>query len=297
MNLPPHILVVEDEPLNMEFIKECLQDTDYQLSYAEDGAIALQILEASPGKFDVILLDRMMPNISGMEVLKRIIAHPELRHCPVIFQTACTSNDEIIEGMEAGAHYYLTKPFQEEMLLSIVKTAVNDRINYKQLQQELSQSIRPLQLMYSGDFYFQSLDEGRDLATFIARACPDGSSIVMGLSELLINAIEHGNLGIGYDDKTLFVSEGCWQAEINKRLELPENKDKFAKLSFRRSEKSIEIIIKDKGEGFDWKKYVNVDPARAFDNHGRGIALAAMLGFSQLSYHEGGSKVYATILL
>jgi len=112
----PTILIVDDEEFNVDIIMDYLEDGGYNLETAYDGSEAWEKLQAEPEYFDVILLDRMMPNMNGMEVLLKIKEHPVLKTLPVILQTALAAKNEVLEGMQAGAYYYLTKPFEEAML-------------------------------------------------------------------------------------------------------------------------------------------------------------------------------------
>jgi CheY-like chemotaxis protein len=290
-----HILIVDDETLNLEIISEYLSDHNYEISTAEDGAIAWKMLETSPDNFDVILLDRMMPRMTGMEVLEKIKKHPVLQHCPVIFQTAKASVSDIAEGMEAGAYYYLTKPFEEEVLLSVTKTAINDRFRFKEVQDSLEQTKLTMGMLNTAEFEFKTLNEARSIASLISNACPDPTIIVMGLTELMINAIEHGNLGITYDEKSSLNTAGTWNEEVEKRLNLTENIHKTASISFQRNLDKIEITVVDQGNGFDWETYMEFDPNRIMDNHGRGIAVANKLSFSSIQYKGKGNEVYALI--
>ncbi len=290
-----HILIVDDEPHNIEIITEYLEEGNFRLSTAENGIQALEILESEPQSFDVILLDRMMPEMGGMEVLAKIKEHPVLTHCPVILQTARAAKEDILEGMQAGAYYYLTKPFEENMLFSVVDTAVRDRLQYKELQHQLEEKNLALGLINSASFSFQSLDQAQSLVSLVANACPEPSKVIMGLSELLINAVEHGNLGISYDDKTLFNERGTWLEEVEKRLQLEANKNKFATLEFQRGDSEIKIVVKDQGSGFDWQPYLQMSADRAMDNHGRGIAMAGMISFSRVEYQGNGNEVHAFV--
>lgn len=295
-NNQAHILIVDDEIFNLEIISEYLDD-HYQISTAEDGAIAWSMLEQSPNNYDVILLDRMMPNMNGMEVLKNIKQHPELKYCPVIFQTAKASVTDIAEGIDAGAYYYLTKPFEEEVLLSVIKTAVSDQLRFKEIQQDLQKSNISMGKLTSACFEFKTLDDARSIATLVSNACPEPTAIVMGLTELMVNAIEHGNLGITYAEKSSLNESGTWGSEVNTRMQLVENIDKTASVNFVRHLNYIEITVIDQGEGFDWKKYMDFDPERVMDNHGRGIAIANKLSFSAVEYKGKGNEVCATLSL
>lgn len=295
-NNQAHILIVDDEIFNLEIISEYLDD-NYKISTAEDGVIAWKMLEKSPDDFDVILLDRMMPNMNGLEVLAKIKQHPVLQYCPVIFQTAKASVSDIAEGMNAGAYYYLTKPFEEELLLSVIKTAVNDRLCFKEILQNLEQTKLTMGMLNSAVFEFKTLEEARSIASLISNACPEPASIVMGLTELMVNAVEHGNLGISYDEKSILNELGTWIEEVNIRLQLPENINKIASIDFRRLADTIDITITDQGQGFNWKTYMDFDPNRLMDNHGRGIAIANQLSFSSIEYKEKGNKVCAHLIL
>ncbi len=293
-NNQAHILIVDDEILNLEIVSEYLSD-GYQISTAENGVIAWEMLENSPNEFDVILLDRMMPNMNGMEVLEKIKQHPILQHCPVIFQTAKASASDIAEGINAGAYYYLTKPFDENVLLSVTKTAVEDRLRYKEILDNLEQTNLTMGMLTSASFEFKTLDEARSIASLVSNACPEPAGIVMGLTELLINAVEHGNLGITYAEKSILNEQGTWVNEVNTRLQLVENINKTASVNFLRSPDYIEITVIDQGEGFDWKEYMDFDPDRVMDNHGRGIAVANKLSFSAVEYKGKGNEVCATL--
>jgi CheY-like chemotaxis protein len=290
------LLIVDDDELNREIITEHLEDSGYVMTTAEDGDIALEMLEREPTKFDVVLLDRMMPRMGGMEVLSKIRQHPQLSNILVILQTARASTGDIVDGMRAGANYYLTKPFEEAMLKTIVKTASEDRKRFLSLQQALVRSTRTLSLMEFGRFNFQTLAQASDLATMLANACPNATQVVTGLSELMINAIEHGNLGIGYDEKSELNISGKWLEEIERRIESSANKNKWANISFEQDQDKITISIKDQGQGFDWHNYLELDPDRAFDNHGRGIAMAKILSFDSIEYIGTGNEVKVTIL-
>ncbi len=295
-NNQAHILIVDDEILNLEIVSEYLSD-DYQISTAENGVIAWEMLEKSPNDFDVILLDRMMPNMNGMEVLEKIKQHPILQHCPVIFQTAKASASDIAEGINAGAYYYLTKPFDDNVLLSVTKTAVEDRLRYKEILDNLEQTKLTMGMLTSARFEFKTLDEARSIASLVSNACPEPAGIVMGLTELMINAVEHGNLGITYAEKSILNEQGTWVDEVNTRLQLAKNINKAVSINFLRNADYIEITVIDQGEGFDWKDYMDFDPDRVMDNHGRGIAVANKLSFSAVEYKGKGNEVCATLNL
>jgi len=291
------VLVVDDEPFNIEIIMEYLEDEGYELRSAVDGLDAWNQLETQPDDFDLILLDRMMPNMDGMETLEKIKSHPTLRELPVILQTALASKQDIADGMKAGAYYYLTKPFEEEMLRSVIATAVEDRLRYRAVQDGVDKPSHMDQMMSEGKFTFKSLDEAREVATMLSNICPEPQRVVIGMSELLINAVEHGNLGITYEEKGELKEKGSWQEEVQKRLEMPEYASRSVTVEMEKTDSYIYFKITDDGEGFDYNSYLEMDPDRAFDNHGRGIAMSRMLSFDTLEYVDKGNQVKVGVKL
>ena len=292
-----NVLIVDDEILNLNILSEYLEDAGYRPVKATDGVEACRLLEESPDRFSAVLLDRMMPEMNGMEVLKRIKDNPGLNMLPVIFQTAKASKEDIREGLQAGAYYYVTKPFDEEAMLAVIKTAIEDFQRYRSLQAEVRQATQTLTLMREGTFYFRTLEESNNLVTLLANACPQAGNLVMGLSELMVNAVEHGNLGITYDEKSKLNEQGQWFAEVRKRLTLPEYENRYATLEFIRGSDEVRFLIKDQGDGFQWEEFMDVSPERVFDSHGRGIAMAKMLSFKNVEYKGKGNEVLAIINL
>lgn len=293
----PVILVVDDEPLNLDIIEEFLtgKGQSYTVVTAADGIEAMGKLEAEPNKYDVVLLDRMMPRMSGMEVLAKMSAHSELKYIPVILQTAKVSKEDILEGLKAGAYYYLTKPFTSDILHSVVKTAVKDRGYNKALLTSLKVTKSSIKLLKNAHFQFRTLEDVHAVSSLVACACDEVDKVAMGLSELMINAIEHGNLKIGYHAKSELRKEDKWESEIASRLELAKNKDKYAFIDIINEADLVTFTITDQGSGFDWNEFMEFDTDRVMHNHGRGIAMANKLYFSNLKYIGNGNKVTVSV--
>lgn len=293
----PRILVVDDERFNLEIIQAFLEEGDYSLVLEDDAADAWRTLNEGPGRFDAVILDRMMPGVDGMELLRRIKSDPRHAQIPVIMQTAAAAPEQVREGLAAGAYYYLTKPFEPEALATIVRTALGDAAERARLAQQLESQVRVMRLAVRGEFRVRTLDDARELAALMAQLCPQPGVAVLGLSELLINAIEHGNLGIDYEEKSRLKREDRWESEIARRLALPENARRFASLAFAIEPAEISFTIRDCGAGFDWRAYLDLDPTRAYDPNGRGIALARHLSFSGLEFLGNGNTVCARVML
>jgi putative two-component system response regulator len=116
---PPKILIVDDEPLNLKVLKQVLQD-DYRLSFAKNGMDALDLVKKErPG---LILLDVMMPGMTGFEVCRHLKNDPETHTIPVIFVTALTDEADESEGFNAGGVDYINKPISPSLVRARVKT-------------------------------------------------------------------------------------------------------------------------------------------------------------------------------
>jgi CheY-like chemotaxis protein len=112
------ILAVDDNPVNLEILAEALAGR-YRLKLAESGAQALQIAQSFQPS--VILLDVMMPGMDGLETCRRLRRVPGLNDCIVLMLSAKAMPSEQAAGIRAGANDYLTKPFDEEELLSLLR--------------------------------------------------------------------------------------------------------------------------------------------------------------------------------
>ncbi|MCS7082165.1 MAG: response regulator transcription factor [Bacteroidetes bacterium] len=113
------VLLVDDEPDLLEFLRYNLEKAGYTVLTAFDGASAMRIAEAE--KPDVVVLDIMMPHLDGLAVCERLRAHPELRHVPIAFLTARNTETDEIMGLEAGADDYIPKPVSPALLLSHIR--------------------------------------------------------------------------------------------------------------------------------------------------------------------------------
>jgi DNA-binding response OmpR family regulator len=286
-------LVVDDERSNLNILIELFQDT-HTVLVAKDGHQALKRAFANEPP-DVILLDIMMPGMDGFEVCRQLKADPRTSSIPIIFITARTEGKDIVHGLELGAYYYLTKPADPRTVTAVVSAALEEYRVRRDLMTELKGATNALGVLKTGIFQFRSLKQATNVSLLIAKACPDPESRVLGLTELMINAVEHGNLGISYAEKTHLVNEGTLSDEVAHRLNIPEYSNKLVNVTFERSRQAIQIHILDEGEGFEWDKYMTFDPERIFDPHGRGIAIANQMSFDLLQYQGRGNEVRLVI--
>lgn len=293
---PTRILVVDDEPLNLAIIEEYLcEEPSYVLDTATEGESAWTALEAAQPGYDLVILDRMMPILDGMALLRRMKGDARFAEVPVIMQTAAAAPDQVREGLAAGAYYYLTKPYEPETLCAVVRAAIGDRHALRTARSRADCLEKAFQQLTQVEFSFRTLDEASELAQLLAEFCPNPQGVVFGLTELMINAVEHGNLGISYREKTMLLMENDWRPEIDRRLLLPQFRDRKARVRFERQDGRLQFTISDEGNGFEWQRYLDFDPSRVFDPNGRGIAMAHRTSFSSIEFQGNGSTVVATV--
>ncbi len=138
MRIPPTILVVDDNAANVEILETRLVANGYHVLTAHDGEQALAAARSSLP--DLILLDIMMPKIDGLTVCRELKADSSLPFMPIILVTAKTASRDIVEGLDAGADEYLTKPVDHAALVARVKSM----LRIKELHDQVSEQRRQL---------------------------------------------------------------------------------------------------------------------------------------------------------
>jgi len=122
MKDPASVLVVDDNRKNLEVIGGCLREHGFRLAMAESGPAALEVLKDD--KFDLLLLDIMMPGMNGLELCEQIRELRDYDRVPVIFLTAMNAKEDVVRGFRMGGQDYITKPFDCLELIERVRTQV-----------------------------------------------------------------------------------------------------------------------------------------------------------------------------
>lgn len=290
------LLIVDDDEFVRSITQEVLEQAGYSVEIAEDGLVAWEKLDRDSARFDLMLLDKKMPRLDGIALLKRLKPDERFKELPVIMLTGDTQQQDIVEGLAEGAYYYLTKPSTEEVLKRVIKNALAEFGQKRELRSLVWCQDDSLRILRRAEFGFQTLPEAKTLALWLANASLDPARTVNGYSELLINAVEHGNLGITYAEKGRLLSEGRWADEVESRLKMPPYSKRIVKVVLEKTASACTVTITDQGDGFDWRHYIDFSPERAFDLHGRGIAMSRAMSFDSLEYPGNGNTVVTTVL-
>ena len=292
-----HILVVEDDKITAQIMQRILSASDFIVTIVSDGESAIDLLSQGTQKFACILLDCILPGMTGLDVLRCIKEDIALRNIPVIICTALTDANNIRNAFKNEAFSYLIKPFPANLLNSVAHAAVDRHLAHAPDQVDGQQPASTLELLDSGKFHCRTLEDARKLAMMLAAICPNPDRVASGLLELFINGIEHGMLGIAYAEKTQLVLSESWLAEVERRLEMDCYRDRKVVVAFERRPDELELTISDDGPGFSYQCYLDFDPERALHPHGRGIAMTCLFNLEHVEFLGCGNTVRVRIRL
>lgn len=139
-------------------------------------------------------------------------------------------------------------------------------------------------------FRFRTLADINEVLSYLSQWLPAADNFLLGIKEIMVNAVEHGNLGIGYALKTDLLENGKWLNEVQTRLDKPENRNKFAFLEISFNDNTLEVTVEDQGAGFKPDQFLRADnpPDGATNFNGRGLKLVNALAFDRLAFSKGG---------
>lgn len=284
------VLIVDDEKSIVDALAGSL--SGYSRKVALNAEQALRIIESKDPP-DIILSDVNMPGIDGFELCRRIKSGKN-KHIPIILVSAKTSRKDVEMGYSLGAHYYIHKPFTTKEVQAVVGSLAAGMISSRFLKRARMDYQRSLlQLSIKGSYRFRTYADVTSLASTLSCLSEEKLSTYNGLRELMMNAVEHGNLGFTYEEKKKFLNDGTFHDEVESRLKKLENVKKYAYLDYEVSGSQVHFVIHDTGRGFHWKNYLDFSMDRAFDPNGRGIAIAKKTCFEELDFQGCGNKVKA----
>jgi signal transduction histidine kinase len=184
------ILIVDDEPLNIDYLEQELEDLDCETIVAEDGELALALTAAELP--DLILLDVMMPKMNGFQVLERLKADDRLKHIPTIVVSALNDTNSMTKGIEMGAEDYLSKPFNPVLLKARIGACLErkrlrdlEMLYTQQLEQQVSIRTEELQIAYE---QLARLDRHKmDFIGVASHELRTPLTVLRGYSEMLLD--------------------------------------------------------------------------------------------------------------
>ncbi len=121
----PNILVVDDDSVTLAVLEDVLSRNHYRVTVISSGEKAFALLKAHPREYAAVILDRMMPKMSGIDVLHKIYCDPVLRKIPIIMLTSHAEREDVSAAVVAGVFDFLYKPIDQELLFLVLKRAIS----------------------------------------------------------------------------------------------------------------------------------------------------------------------------
>lgn len=285
------VLVVEDDTFSRQYMTSVVRIGNYEVAEARDGAEGLKMFESFAP--DLIFSDISMPVMDGLEMLERIRrrSHDTI----VVMTTAFGSAEFTLKALRLRANDYLVKPILPKDIIANLKKYAGV-LSARSVEREVVGLILERYLKMKLDNRLEMLGKVADrlMQETEGRIPPaDRMGIRLGLLEIIINAIEHGNLGITYFDKTKATESKEFDLHdlIIERSNQEPYKNRRVHIQFQMTVEMCEWVIADEGEGFDWRSVPDPnDPANLMCMHGRGIMLAR-LNFDEVIFLESGNRV------
>ncbi|EXF46994.1 NarL family response regulator [Pseudomonas sp. BAY1663] len=199
------VMIVDDVPDNLALLSGALDQAGYMVLVALDGLSALERMQRL--KPDIVLLDAMMPGLDGFETCRRIKAQAELEDVPVLFMTALTESEHVLEGFEAGGIDYVTKPIHPEQVLARVAAHLRTARALQSARQTSQQLQAPpdeqqVQAMLTQRFQLT----GREVEVLHWVSCGKTNrdiGDILGLSPRTVNKhLEHVYVKLGVETRT-----------------------------------------------------------------------------------------------
>lgn len=284
-----HVVVIDDEAPVRNTVEQFLQIKKFEVHTAASGAQGIELVrEFRP---PIVLTDVMMPQMSGIEVLKAIKGiNPETI---VVIMTGYSTENLVLEAFQYGASNYLKKPFDFKSFSEVLDQVV--RIVRSKQQMRISRSsLLDFHVQGMIDISADPIRAGDAIGGLINEIKPfinsdDIDSLHMGLYELVMNSIEHGVFKIGYDLKTQAHEDNTLSKIYQERM----NSEQYAgwiHLSFDITPEESRFTVEDSGDGFDVEALP--DPTveeTLLMSHGRGVMLTRMIA-DKLEFNDKGNR-------
>lgn len=287
------VLIVEDDAGSVIYLRDAVAAEGHEVAVETDGLAGLDAFHrATP---DLVFCDIRIPRMDGLELLGAIREHDA--DTIVVMITAYGSEEYAAEALRRRASNYLHKPIRHADLLSMLR-------KYAFMTEELSLA-REVPAMIVQQAFTLRFDNREEVIPAVAAYLTENAGdmfdrqtqldVRLGLHELLINAVEHGNLGITDREKAEALESGpdgliaLWE----KRLTDPQRTDKRVTVEFKRDQTGCEWLIADCGDGFNWQSAPDLpNHGNRHGLQGRGLIVARFY-FDQLEHQGAGNVVRA----
>jgi DNA-binding response OmpR family regulator len=283
------VLIIDDESPVREVLKIALKENGYTVREAEDGRKGIDSFgEANP---DIVITDVNMPEMSGIAVTQKIRAMNA--DVDIVIMTGYGSEDLVIEALRAGASNYIKKPISFKELFTILDGIYLKRQNkkrYEVLKEVLLEERKTIAIDNDIRKVWGTVNQVFfNVTPRLGERELDG--VKLGLYEIIVNAIEHGNLGITYEEKEDALNRNSYQNLLEVRLRKAAEEKRMVSINSVLDRYGVTIEVRDEGKGFNYTKLpAATDAESIMSAHGRGILLASLY-FDSIEFRSPGNAV------
>lgn len=291
---PRNVIMIADADRVTVTMLECrLERQGHEILTASNAREVQTLLRLRGPEIDAMVIDDELQGMDPLLLAPRIKQDRSVKRMALIMICRHATPARMKAAAEAGFSHCVDKANLQDMFEPLLDSALADAMARKTIAVDMERQHRAFALLDTSRFYLRTLADAESLSFLMAQAFPEPARAARGLRELLINAVEHGLYGIGYKDKTALLRKGAWREEVDRRAGLQMNAGKAAEAILQRKNDAVFVQITDPGQGFNWSNYLAIDPTRAADGHGRGIAQAYVQAFDDMRYNASGNQVTA----
>jgi DNA-binding response OmpR family regulator len=286
------ILLIDDEALVREELGALLQDEGYEVITGADGEEGLALFRSAAP--DMVITDVRMPRRDGLSVAMTI--RQEDPSVPVTVITGHGNEAMAIEAIRAGVTDFIKKPVRLDDLSAALLRMQAARQPAILGFSELPPSVVLVQHAWT----YRLENDLEAIPTFVdvllkhvASGMDRMSALELGLAlrEVILNAVEHGNLGLTYKEKSRALENGTLEQLLAERARRPELGQRRVTVTARREDRRLMVQVLDEGDGFDWRSLPDpTDATHLLSTHGRGVLLAR-LSVDVMTYNPKGNEV------
>jgi len=286
------ILIIDDEKPVRSVMNTALTERGYKVYEAEDGKSGIQ--KFNDLNLDMVITDVNMPEMTGIEVTRKIKGAKA--DADVIIMTGYGTEALVIEALRSGASNYIKKPIQFGELFNILDNIILKRENRKRFEVLKDIVVYEKKSLVLGNEIRKVWGTVNQILFNLPPTLQDKliEGLKLGLYEILVNAIEHGNLGITYEEKKESLETNTYNELFSERLKKANEQGRNVNIVSMFNGEELIVKVKDQGKGFNYKDLPPLsDPDTLLLAHGRGILLASLY-FDSIEYKEPGNEVILT---
>jgi DNA-binding response OmpR family regulator len=285
------ILIVDDEVILRNLLVRYMCKEGFEPIEAADGESAVELYRIT--KPACVVSDVIMPKMDGIDLLSRIRKiDPQ---AVIILMTGFGNEDVLLRALRGGAANFFKKPFNFQELLDCIRSIIKHKAEIDEsnfFSEFLVEETKRFVIEMDRANIFPVINQ---ISIHLRNLFPESEiiNLKIGIEEMLVNAIEHGNLDITYEEKNKAIEQGKFGLLIQDRLAQGNNAKKKITVESRLTRDLLKVVINDEGKGFDWQALPDPLEDNFLSYNGRGIFLTKIF-YDAVAFNKPGNEVTIT---